>query len=88
MADRFAGQSPVAQTGPASHGETVVPHDTNALTDTSRALYIGSAGNLAVVMASGATPIFKNVPAGSILTIRVTQVLATGTTAADIISLT
>jgi len=64
----------------------------------SSCLYVGTAGDVAVIMQSkfgpnGEYPVildaitFKNVPAGSILPIIVDFVVATGTTASDLIAL-
>ena len=57
------------------------------LAKTSRALYVGVAGDLVVTMAGGGDATFKNVAAGSFLPIRVTVVKA-ATTATDILALT
>lgn len=64
---------------------------TNYLTGASlvvpKALYIGTAGDLTVQLVGDAgTVVFKAVPAGSVLPIRVQRVLA-ATTAADIVGL-
>lgn len=66
-------------------GFAITPADAD-LTDIPRALWVGTAGNLTVIMASGATLLLKNVPAGSLLPIKVSQVKA-ATTAADIVGL-
>jgi len=52
-----------------------------------RALYIGGAGNVSVVMAGGATVTFAGVSAGTILPIRVDRVRSTDTTATSIVAL-
>jgi hypothetical protein len=53
-----------------------------------RAIYVGTTGNLAVVMAQGETAvIFKNVGSGSTLPISAYYINATGTTASDIVAL-
>lgn len=66
---------------------TVTPHDSNALAKTTRALYVGGAGNLKVTMRDGSTPTFTAVPAGLLLPISVTHVWSTGTTATAIVGL-
>lgn len=86
MPDRFQNTSP-SLSGPATHGFAVTPHDVNLLQETTRALYIGSAGSLAVVLASGATVTFAGVASGTTLPVRAARVMATGTTAADILGL-
>lgn len=73
---------------PASNAEVVVPDNTNTLTKVSRAIYVGVAGDVSVQMAkTGTAIVFKAVPAGSILPIRVTRVNLTGTTATNMVSL-
>ena len=64
--------------------EAVTPSDTVDLTNATRSLYIGSAGNLRVTMAGGMVANFANVAAG-FAPLRVTRVHATGTTASSII---
>lgn len=74
-------------TAPADNAEAVTPHDTTILANRSRGLYVGTAGNVAVKMINGQTVTFANVPAGSLLPIRVESVLSTGTTASNIVRL-
>jgi len=74
-------------TSPADNATAVTPSDSTDLAYTSRALYIGGAGNLVVTMAGGGDITFSAVPAGSILPIRVTRVKATSTTATSIVNL-
>lgn len=72
---------------PAVHADSVSPHDTNDLAIFSRAIYIGGAGNLALITVGGDTVTFTNMSAGMIYPIRASRILATGTTATGIISL-
>jgi hypothetical protein len=69
---------------PAEHAEAVTPSDSTDLLIVSRALFVGSGGNIAVVMASGAAVTFTGVLTGAILPVRVSRVKATGTTASSI----
>jgi hypothetical protein len=78
--DNFRSNTVEVQS-PAVDGFAITPHDTNPLTHVTRAIYVGGGGHLNVVMLGGTTVLFSNVPAGSLLPIRVRQVLATGTTA-------
>lgn len=67
--------------GPYRHGATVTPDDSTDLSAVSRALFVGTSGSLAVVMAGGtstATISFSSIPAGTLLPIRVSRVLLTG----------
>ena len=70
---------------PAKYGQAVTPSDSTTLTPT-RALYVGGTGDVAVVMADGVTLTFTAVPVG-ILPVQVVKVLATGTTATNIVAL-
>jgi hypothetical protein len=65
----------------------VTPADASDVTSQARALYIGTAGNLAVQMPNGQTVTFIAVPAGTLLPITVNRVLSTNTTCGNIIEL-
>jgi hypothetical protein len=80
---------------PASIFQTVTPNDSTDLTYVTRGLYIGGAGNVGVYDIAGNYYLFRGVPAGTILPIRVSRVLLTqpgspataATTATHIIAL-
>ena len=84
--DKYGLYSP-GLTMPATHAEAVTPSDTTDLGMVSRALYVGSAGNVAVVMADGSTATLVAVGGGTLLPIRVSRVKATGTTAGSMVAL-
>jgi len=86
MQDRFADRSPSTD-GPAFHGFAITTSDGTDLTEVTRALYVGGAGAVHVLMASGGDVTFANVAAGTVLPIRVQRVLATGTTATLVLGL-
>lgn len=86
MPDRFQYSTP-SLSGPAAHAFAVTPNDSTDISETTRALYIGTAGSIAAVMASGASVTFGSVTSGTVLPVRVTRVLATGTTASAILGL-
>lgn len=73
---------------PAGHCFDIVPSDGVELSEVTKAIYIGSGGDV-VLKSLGSTEFvtFRNVPAGFILDVRVRQVKATGTTAADLVGL-
>ncbi len=74
--------------GPATRVFTVAPSDTADLPFVTTGLYVGTGGHLAVQdRLTGATVVFKNLAGGTGLPVRVARVLATGTTAADIVGL-
>lgn len=64
----------------------VTPSDTVDLAVIARALYIGTTGDLEVVMASGETVTFSSVPVG-ILPVQVKRVKVGATTASNILAL-
>lgn len=55
----------------------------------SRGIHVGSAGNVSVVMADGATAVFKGLAAGATLDAAATQITSAGSTvaAADLLAL-
>lgn len=73
--------------GPATHAEAVTPSDANDLVRVSRALYVGGAGDVAIVTRDGSGVILSAVPAGTVLPVRVTRVKSTGTTATLLVAL-
>ena len=87
MADQFSNSADQVS-APAMRAVAVTPHDTNALGDIPKALYIGTGGTLVArgVRDSGDVT-FANLPDGSVLPFRASHVRATGTTAADIVAL-
>lgn len=70
---------------PAADAFPITPSNTAYLRAT--ALYVGTGGDVAVVTEANSTVTFANVPDGSVLPVRVKQVLSTGTTASDILGL-
>jgi len=70
-------------TSPPEDAAGITPGD--ALSHVTRALYVGVAGDLALLMQGGATVVLRGVPSGSFLPLRVRQVLASGTTADGIV---
>lgn len=74
-------------TGPVTGAVSVTPDDTDLLANISRALWVGEAGNMAVVMADDTEVTFAGIAAGTLLPIRVKRVNDTDTTAASILAL-
>jgi hypothetical protein len=72
---------------PASHAFYVTPSDTADVAATTRAIYVGTGGDLAVTMLSGATITLHNLPGACLLPLRASRVLAPGTTAAQLVGL-
>ena len=85
--DDFSTLSEQAWDAPATHAAAVTPSDLNGLSDVTRWLYVGGTGDIAVVMADGTTQTLPGLAAGTLLPIRVSGVMATGTTASAIVAL-
>jgi hypothetical protein len=86
MTDTFQKHSR-SLTSPPEQATAVVPADGLDLVCVTRAIYVGGAGNLRVRMQGGAEVTLAAVPAGALLPLRVTRVLAAGTTATAIVAL-
>lgn len=65
----------------------VTPNDTTELPYAVRSLYVGGGGDVSVKNAFGVSVLFKAVPTGSVLPVRTSTVMATGTTATNIVGL-
>lgn len=72
---------------PAVYAAAITPHDTNDLAYDIRAIYVGGAGDIALITTGGSAVTLSAVPAGSILPIRASRIKATGTTATLIVGL-
>ena len=82
----MAGKYTSANATVSAHSALAVTPSDSTILPTTRALYVGTTGNLSVVMADdGNTVLFSNVPVG-IFPIQVIQVLA-ATTASNIVAL-
>lgn len=72
---------------PIVGGAAVTTSDSVDLVTMSRALWVGTGGNIVVITMDGSTITLKNVQNGTLVPIRVTRVKATSTTATDIVNL-
>jgi len=73
------------------HGVAITPSDTVAISHPSgqtytKAVYVGTTGNITAIMADSSSVLFSNVPVG-FHTISVTRILSTGTTASNLVAL-
>ena len=73
-------------TDPAVDAIAVTTSDSTTIPAT-RVLWVGGAGNLAVTTKRGTVVTFTGVPAGVLIPIQVTKVMATNTTATTILAL-
>lgn len=78
----------MAYSDPVRTAVSVTPSDTTDIRggQLTRGLFVGSNGNLSVVMDNG-TVIFTNVVAGNVYPFRVSRVNATNTTVSNIVAL-
>jgi hypothetical protein len=87
MSDSFATTSP-GLSGPAGHAFAVTPNDGANLAVVTRGLYVGTGGDLSLILKGDSAPVsLAGVASGSVLPLRVARVRATGTTASDIVGL-
>ena len=86
MADKFSPTFDRVES-PARKAVAVTPSDATVL-DITKAVYVGGAGNLAVIMADDTAAVtFTGVAAGTVLPIRVQKVMATNTTATSVVAI-
>jgi hypothetical protein len=84
MTDSFRSHTR-SLTSPPEHALAILPDDAGDLPQVTRALYVGAAGDVTVRMRGGEAVTFVGVSAGTLLPVRVSRVLASGTTAAGIL---
>ena len=82
FATHFGGLS-----DPITGAFSIAPDDASDITTVTRGIVLGTAGDLAVVFKDGSTITLPGLNAGVIYPIRITRVLATGTTATGIVGL-
>jgi hypothetical protein len=76
------------QDAPIVETLAIIPNDATDLGVTPRALWIGIGGDVAVMAAGdAAASVLKNVSAGYLLPVRAKRVMATNTTAQNIVAL-
>jgi hypothetical protein len=86
MSEEISPFAASGETNPAGFAASVTPADTN-LGYLTRAVYVGVGGNLVVKMAgNGVIVTFTDVPTGSLLPIRVTEIRS-ATTALAVLAL-
>jgi hypothetical protein len=83
MVDTFSSHG-TSITSPPARAAQVTPDDTNDLPFFSRAIYVGTAGDMHVRTLEGDDVTYKNLSGTKVL--RVARIFATGTTASDIIA--
>lgn len=75
-------------TAPAEETFAISPNDNAELPQITKAIYVGEGGNVTLrASRSDIDTVFRNLPTGAILDVRVSAVRATGTTASNLIGL-
>lgn len=83
MSDPYENRQ-VPITAPPAHAMAITPNDTTDLAVPTRALHIGTAGDLRVQTLGGQDVTYRNLSGTKVL--RAVRVFQTGTTATDIIA--
>lgn len=84
MQDTFKNHSR-SLISPPEHAVAIVPDDQEPLSVVTRALFVGVGGDVAVRMFGGDVVTLANVPAGTLLPLRIDRVFATGTSAGSLL---
>lgn len=71
----------------AQGGIAVSSSDSNELSPYSRALYVGTSGDVKVTHLDGSVAVYPAVPAGMVLPVSCKLVWSTGTTASNIVNM-
>ena len=83
----MAAFGPFCREEPFRTGVAVTPSDSTVYAPPLDALYVGGTGNLALTGVDGASYTLNGALAGTVYNIQVQKVLATGTTATNIVAL-
>jgi hypothetical protein len=86
MADTFKNHTQNL-TAPPSAAAEITPSDTAELSFATRAIYVGTAGNLRLRMLDGSTVTLTNLQSGAMYALRSDRIMATGTTAGGLVGL-
>lgn len=86
MQDDFKKFAPSLSSPPGA-AEEITPNDSQELGVVTRAIYVGGGGDLRVRLISGDTVTLTGVKGGVLYPMRVTHVLATDTTATNLVGL-
>lgn len=86
MSEKYQGRADDV-TAPARGGFAIAPSDSTDLSTETRAIYVGSAGDLVAVLSSGSELSFVGLAGGTVLPVRARRVKATGTSAGYLLGL-
>lgn len=77
----------IPDAGPAIAAAAITPDDNNDLTNYTRAILVGGAGNLACITRGGDTVTFSGLLAGVVYPFALKRIKSTGTTATNLVAL-
>ena len=77
----------IGLSSPATQAFSVSPHDTNELSNVTRAIYVGSGGDIVLVTVGGDTVTLVGVLGGAIYPVRAKIIKSTGPTATSLVGL-
>lgn len=86
MSEKYQGRADDI-VAPARRGFAITANDATDLTAETRAIYVGSAGDLVAVLVSGDEVSFVGLPGGTLLPVRARRVKSTGTSASHLVGL-
>lgn len=86
MSEKYQGRADDV-TSPARGGFAITPSDSTDLSTETRAIYVGTAGDLVAVLSSGSELSFVGLAGGMVLPVRARRVKATGTSAGYLLGL-
>ena len=86
MTEKYEGRAENI-TAPARRAFAITASDTNDLAAETRAIYVGSAGDLVAVLSSGDEVTFAGLGGGTLLPVRARRIKASGTSAGQLVGL-
>lgn len=86
MSEKYQGRADDIA-APARRGFAITANDEADLAAETRAIYVGSAGDLAAVLVSGDEVSFVGLAGGTLLPVRARRVKSTGTSAGQLVGL-
>jgi len=87
ISDPFA-RTQDSPTSPAEACFAIIPDDVAELPVATKGIYIGGDGDVAIITLNNSAPVtFRNLLAGTVLDVRARAIMATGTTATDMVGL-
>lgn len=88
MADDFVGYDKSIMSAPPEHAAIITPDDSTDLTHATRAIFVGATGGaLKVTMVGGEVLVWPDLPAKSVIPMRVKRVWLTSQVATPIVAL-